>query len=102
MSDVRELQRWAVPRGVAITPEAVLCNREGLALSPRRAQQLGIKAEAILVRNDGWTLGFPRKFAAEAYATWPGRWDGFVVLSVATSDIVRPLAEWEDWLEATE
>lgn len=64
-----------------IKPARVIIDAEGTATIPERARELGIKVEGVLIRDDGWSLGFPMNLKMEAYRLWPSDW-----VAVITSD----------------
>lgn len=52
-------------------PTRVLISGDGEAVSPRRT---AVHSDVIFVREDGWTLGAPKRLEAQARALWQGRW----------------------------
>ena len=56
------------------TPNRVLINAEGEAISMKRALQQNIVADLIFVRNDGWSLGCPGRLEQAAYDLWKDEW----------------------------
>ncbi len=57
-------------------PRRVVVNESGEALSPARAEKLGIKPDIIFVRTgDGWSLGAPKGLELIAWATWSDVWE---------------------------
>lgn len=55
-------------------PDRVVCNSEGLAVSPAGASRNRIKVEVIYVRSDGWSLGTPERFCSAALRLWRRDW----------------------------
>lgn len=53
----------------------------GYAISLRRAKRRAARYDAILVRKDGWTIGFPKHLRQEALALWPADWDALCDLT---------------------
>jgi len=58
-------------------PDRVVVDVEGTAMSCKRAAERGIFADAIFIREDGWSLGTPAEFAEVAYSLWPREWVWF-------------------------
>jgi len=55
-------------------PDRVVVDAEGTAMSWKRAAERGIFADAIFIRDDGWSLGAPTELAEVAYSLWPREW----------------------------
>lgn len=56
-------------------PARVIINGKGDAVSPEHARrEFGIAPEVIFVRNDGWSLGAPRRFSDLALRMWQKDW----------------------------
>lgn len=82
----------AVKRVMVHGPDRVVINAEQEAISPDRARnQHGISPDVIFIRNDGWTLGAPKQFEAQAFGTWAGSWIGFMQRPDRTA---KPISEY--------
>ncbi len=56
-------------------PTRVVTNEHGNATTPAQAREsFGIVVDAVLIRNDGWSLGFSEKFRDVAESLWAGDW----------------------------
>lgn len=54
---------------MAFGPRRVVVNADGDVEFPRQAlDEHGVTPEVIFVRNDGWALGAPHRFAKVAYS----------------------------------
>lgn len=61
-----------------VPPSRVMVNREGDATTWNHAfEAYRITPDIIFVRNDGWSLGAPRKYENVAYRLWENDWIGF-------------------------
>jgi hypothetical protein len=53
----------------------VVINESGEATTLiRAAMDHGITPAIIFIKDDGWTLGAPKQFAAAAFELWPDCW----------------------------
>lgn len=48
------------------------------ALSSKRARDVGVVPDVIFIRNDGWSLGAPKRLESAAHRLWADEWIGFV------------------------
>ena len=63
---------------VNLTLNRVVVNEFGESKSPvAAAQQDGISPDIVFVRDDGWCLGAPKRFAAVAFGMWRREWTHF-------------------------
>lgn len=67
----------SVARRLAITgkslfpkPTRIVVDRHGSARPPK----LGDRYDVIFVRDDGWSLGAPKRFRRTAHKLWAGSW----------------------------
>ena len=59
--------------------DRVVYNAEGDATTPRQAAaEYGVHPEIAFLRNDGWTLGAPKKLELVAFTLWKGDWTHFM------------------------
>lgn len=79
-------------------PERILVDREGTALSPRRAITTGTEIYVIFHRDDGWSLGAPAELEDVARAMWPDQW---VTFSRGPDWESRPMSEYLSPLESS-
>ena len=56
------------------TPNRILINAEGEAVTMKRVLEIGVVADLIFVRNDGWSLGAPNYLEKEAHDLWKSDW----------------------------
>jgi len=70
-------------------PDRVLINKDGAAVSMRRAIEMNVVADLIFVRDDGWMLGCPGHLEEVASNLWKDHW--LLVYHVA-SDTSLPAA----------
>lgn len=63
-----------------LVPERVVL-REHLVCTFRESIKSGVFIKGILIRNDGWTLGFTPEAYVAAYELWTDRWIGYIHLS---------------------
>lgn len=63
-----------------LVPERVVL-RERLVCTFRESIKSKVHIKGILIRNDGWTLGFTPKACVAAYKLWTDRWIGYIHLS---------------------
>lgn len=66
----------------------VLINEHGEAVSPRRANEMGIYPDLGFMRGDGWSLGAPKKLENVARSLWADEW---------THLINFPQTEWKQY-----
>ena len=60
------------------TINRVVVNERGEAKSPAMAAfDHDIIPEIVFIRNDGWALGAPKRFAAVAFEMWRKEWTHF-------------------------
>ena len=71
------MQNLQVEINLRINIERVLLNKKGTAVTPERAQDLGVKADILFIRNDGFALGAQARLHFEAYSFWPKSWTHF-------------------------
>lgn len=45
----------------------IVINKEGEAVTMKRAREMGILPLIVFIRNDGWMLGAPLEFEKVAY-----------------------------------
>jgi hypothetical protein len=57
-------------------PLRVLIDEEGRTVSGEVAQATGQQWRRVLIRRDGWTLGFPLGLEDVAFEMWRGEWAG--------------------------
>lgn len=55
-------------------PTRVLINEELEARSAPRAKAIGVVPDVIFVRDDGWSLGAPKRLEQAARSSWQGHW----------------------------
>ena len=56
-------------------PARVMVSSTGYAVPPGEAEKdYGIKLEIVLIRDDGWSLGTPRKWLEWAMKLWHDYW----------------------------
>ena len=60
-----------------ITVRRVIVDSEGLGESVDRAAERGIHPQIAFLRNDGWSLGAPKKYELVAFTLWKGDWVSF-------------------------
>jgi hypothetical protein len=66
-----------------VHPRSIMVNADGYCTTPYRSiVDYAVVAEAVLIRHDGWTLGFPLRFADRAFDLWARQWVGLVALPV--------------------
>jgi len=68
--DINEVKNKIIRCG----PDRVVVDKEGTAMSWKRAAERGIFVDAIFIRDDGWSLGAPTELAEVAYSLWPREW----------------------------
>lgn len=69
-------------------PSRVVINADGEAHNPQFAMHhFKIGVEVIFIRNDGWSLGAPKRFEDVAFLTWWDHW-------VARMDFVERSEEY--------
>ena len=56
----------------------VLIDKEGTAVPPKRAKELGVSPDVIFIRDDGWTLGAPKHLKDVAHSLWSDKWVGVI------------------------
>lgn len=57
-------------------PTRVVIDKEGEAISPKRARERHIDCDVIFLRADGWSLGAPKQFLTVAEEMWKDEWVG--------------------------
>ena len=75
-------------------PRRVLIDKEGLGCPPRRANEMGISWDIILVRDDGWSLGTNCELFEVAFSLWSESWIAVLIketplqgnVSISTGD----------------
>lgn len=81
-----------------IGPNRVVVSAEGeVAVSTTSApvaEQAGIVPDRVLIRNDGWTLGYRMKDRKAAFATWEGEW--LAEVDLQTGAVVPLVGDRED------
>lgn len=83
----------AVKRVMVHGPDRVVINAEQEAIGWDRARaQYGIKPDVIFIRNDGWTLGAPKQFEAQAFGAWADSWIGFIQ---RPETVAKPMSEYK-------
>lgn len=55
-------------------PNRALVDRDGAAGPPSVARREGIPIQSILIRDDGWSLGFPVEWESAAWGMAPNDW----------------------------
>jgi len=71
--------------------ERVLINKKGTAVTPARAEELGIKVDIIFIRDDNYVLGAPKNLSDEACKLWRDDWTHFYN---PKEGIIRPIGEY--------
>ena len=70
----------AVSRILAHGPTRVIVNRDGKGMTPKRAREFhGITPDIVFIRDDGWSLGAPKRFADIAEKIWENKWKGVLL-----------------------
>jgi len=70
----------AVSRILANGPTRVVISEDGSAVSPKRAKEAyRITPDVVFIRDDGWSLGAPKRFADIAEAIWENKWRGVLL-----------------------
>lgn len=61
-------------------PRRIVVDKLGTAMSPDLAKKLGpyTEPDIIYIRDDGWSLGAPKKFAKIAFEQWTLNWIGYI------------------------
>ncbi len=78
-----------------ITVGRVLIDKEGTALNPKRAADIGVLADIIFLRDDGYALGAPENLREEAHFLWRDDWTQFYVMRTKE---LRPISEYNSYL----
>ena len=68
----RELEESIKTKGA----DRVIVDSEGQAVRTPLAYDRGITPVIFFIRDDGWTLGAPIRFASIAESTWSDKWVG--------------------------
>lgn len=76
------LEHYAM--GVKSPKRVVVSVNPVRTVSPRRARRAGIEYDSILVRKDGWTVGFPCQWRREVQALYPDDWEAVCYLGSTT------------------
>src|SRR4030043_658350 len=66
-----------MPSAVKSKIKRVLINKKGIAVTPERARQLGIRADVVFIRNDGYQLGAPQRLCEKAHSMFRENWTKF-------------------------
>ena len=75
-----------------IYPVRVVVRKDGLAVPPSTAEkQYRTKADVVFIRDDGWSLGAPKKFEEVAYSLWTDKWVAFAY----HGEQVRPMGYYQ-------
>lgn len=70
----------AVSRIIAGGPNRVIVSADGSAVSSKRAREkFGVTPDIIFIRDDGWSLGAPKRFADIAEQIWEDKWKGVLL-----------------------
>ena len=59
-------------------PDRVMINSEEGVPSRRARDEHNVNATIIFIRDDGWSLGAPPEFEADAYRMWADKWVAFM------------------------
>lgn len=52
----------------------IVINHDGEAVSPKRAQEMGIVPDVGFMRNDGWSIGAEHDLRDVAFHLWEDEW----------------------------
>ena len=64
--------------GTRYIPARTVIDDRGTGYSGRKAQwDLGIEADVVFLRQDGWTLGAQKELELVAYEMWKDEWAYF-------------------------
>ncbi len=72
----------------------VVINKDGEAVNPRMAKEMGFTPDIVFKRDDGWELGAPKEFENVAYQLWQYAWVSFS--SRENGGISKPMSEYEN------
>ena len=86
-----QLEQW-LKRIAAQGPTRVIIDAQGTATPPGRAKKIFfIDPDVVFIRDDGWTLGAPTKFAEVARKMWEHDWVAYAIPPYIRTE---PMSTW--------
>lgn len=87
-------QKECVRQIMGSGPDRVVVSPDGLAVDSRIArEQWCIEPDVIFVRNDGWSLAAPMRYAQVAFGLWSEEWAFWLK---RPSGEPLPMEKWKD------
>lgn len=73
----------------------VVVHKDGEAVNPKMAREMGVIPDIMFKRDDGWILAAPKEFEDVAYALWRYAWVAFATREDGPEIKWHPMSEYK-------